>query len=52
MKIFQDSCKIYIETLKSSGIREEFTYHEPKGRQLTRIVQKRLIRIYLEVVNA
>ena len=30
IKIFQDSCKMYLEALKSSGFREEFTYHEPK----------------------
>ena len=29
-KIFQDSRKIYKEALKSSGFREEFTYHEDK----------------------
>ena len=30
LKIFQDSSKMYIKALKSSGFREEFTYHEPK----------------------
>ena len=29
-KIFQDSCKMYMEALKSSGFSEEFTYHESK----------------------
>ena len=29
-KIFQDSCKIYMEALKSSGFREEFNYQETK----------------------
>ena len=29
-KIFQNSSKMYMEALKSSGFREEFTYHEPK----------------------
>ena len=29
-KIFQDSSKMYIEALKSSGFKEEFTYHEAK----------------------
>ena len=29
-KIFQDSSKMYMEALKSSGFRVEFIYHEPK----------------------
>ena len=29
-KIFHESCKIYIETLKNSGFKEEVTYLEPK----------------------
>ena len=29
-KIFQDSSKMYMEALKGSGFRKEFTYHEAK----------------------
>ena len=27
-KIFQENCKIYIDALKNSGVRKEFTYQE------------------------
>ena len=29
-KIFHESCKMYMESLKNSGFKEEFTYLEPK----------------------
>ena len=53
MKIFHDSSKMYIEALKSSRFREEFTYQEPKmpnennlNKENTKCYNKEISRKY------